>query len=79
MPGRCSHLPKTITLANREREVCGLLADGMSTKAIAQLLDISPGTVRSTIENSIQKLSWRGVFSRRQLVRWVEQQRKAAA
>lgn len=78
MPARCTRLIPTMTLGNREREISGLLADGMNTKAIARLLDISESTARKTIENAIAKLSWKGVYCRAQLVRWVMEQREAA-
>lgn len=46
-------------LTNREREVLFLLAAGVSTKAIAQQLFISPSTVRNHITKILAKLQVR--------------------
>jgi PAS domain S-box-containing protein len=43
-------------LTDREREVLTLLARGLSTKKLAQVLSISPATVRNHIRNILQKL-----------------------
>jgi DNA-binding NarL/FixJ family response regulator len=45
-----------ITLSDREREVLGLLVDGMNYKSIAGKLYISPDTVRNHIRNIYEKL-----------------------
>lgn len=52
-------------LSRREREIVGLLADGNTTKDIADLLNISEHTVRKHRENSLDKL---GAKSTGQLV-----------
>jgi two-component system, NarL family, nitrate/nitrite response regulator NarL len=52
-------------LTSREREVLGLLADGLNQRQIASLLVISPKTVGTHIERILQKL---GVHSRVQAV-----------
>jgi DNA-binding NarL/FixJ family response regulator len=52
-------------LTSREREVLGLLADGLNQRQIATLLVISPKTVGTHIERILQKL---GVHSRAQAV-----------
>jgi DNA-binding response OmpR family regulator len=52
-------------LTGREREVLGLLADGLDQRQIATLLFISPKTVGTHIERILQKL---GVHSRVQAV-----------
>ena len=49
------------SLTRREREVLSLLADGADNDAIAQALVISPQTVRTHIQNVLNKL---GVHSR---------------
>ena len=48
-------------LTRREREVLGLLAEGISNEGIAQALVISPETARTHIQNVLGKL---GVHSR---------------
>jgi PAS domain S-box-containing protein len=48
--------PDNIELSDREREVLALLAQGLSTNAIAQSLTISPTTVRNHIQNILSKL-----------------------
>ena len=47
----------TQDLTNREREVLSLLAQGLSTRDIAQSLSISPSTARNHIQNILQKLN----------------------
>ncbi|HET9439399.1 MAG TPA: response regulator transcription factor [Longimicrobiales bacterium] len=44
-------------LTAREREVVNLIADGLSNKAIARHLDISPHTVKSHVRNVMDKLA----------------------
>ncbi len=43
-------------LTEREREVLSLLAQGLSTKDIAQALSVSPSTTRNHIQNILHKL-----------------------
>lgn len=43
-------------LTRREVEVLQILADGLSTPAVAQQLGVSPFTVRNHIQNALQKL-----------------------
>jgi NarL family two-component system response regulator LiaR len=43
-------------LTAREREVLALLAEGMPNKKIAQVLTVSPGTVRLHVSNILSKL-----------------------
>ena len=52
-------------LTEREREVLGLLAQGVTQKDVAQRLSISPKTVATHIQNLLGKL---GVHSRAELV-----------
>ena len=47
-------------LTNREKEVFDLLIDNMTTKDIANNLNISEKTVRNHISNVIQKLGVKG-------------------
>lgn len=44
-------------LTPRERRVVGLIGDGLSNKAIARELDISPHTVKSHVRNIMDKLA----------------------
>ena len=46
-------------LTRREREVVGLIADGMETPAIAATLHVSQHTVRAHVRNSLKKLDAR--------------------
>ena len=50
-------------LTDREREVLNLIAEGMTNKAIARTLQISPSTVKAHVERVISKL---GVADRTQ-------------
>lgn len=53
------------TLSNREREILGLLADGLGNKQIAAQLGISTNTVKTHLELLFEKL---GVSSRAEAV-----------
>jgi DNA-binding NarL/FixJ family response regulator len=53
------------SLTTREREVCTLLATGLSGEKIAEKLFLSPETVRTHIRNAMQRL---GVKTRAQLI-----------
>ena len=53
------------TLTTREREVCTLLATGLSGEEIAERLFLSAETVRTHIRNAMQRL---GVKTRAQLI-----------
>jgi len=44
-------------LTTRERKVIGLIGSGLSNKAIAQTLGISPHTVKSHVRNVMEKLA----------------------
>ena len=46
----------SVTLSGREIEVLTLLAEGLSTKALAEKLDISHFTARNHIQNILVKL-----------------------
>jgi DNA-binding NarL/FixJ family response regulator len=47
------------SLTRREREIMGLLADGMSGAQIAAKLVLSPETVRTHVRNAMNKLGAR--------------------
>jgi PAS domain S-box-containing protein len=55
-PAPASATPPTQDLTDREREVLALLAQGLSTRDIAQTLSISPSTARNHIQNILHKL-----------------------
>ncbi|MGD8305654.1 MAG: response regulator transcription factor [Ignavibacteria bacterium] len=52
-----SKLRDAIRMTKREREVIGLLSDGLSNKEIAQKMRISTFTVKSHIHNIMEKLA----------------------
>ncbi len=52
-----ANLKKAVCMTKREREVIGLLGDGMSNKEIAQKIHISTYTVKSHIHNIMEKLA----------------------
>src|SRR5277367_4946349 len=60
------------SLTLREEEVAGLLAQGMSNKAIAQSLVIAQRTAATHVANVMVKL---GLTSRSQVAAWVAEQR----
>jgi len=51
--------PTDANLTEREHEILGLLAEGMSNKLIARRLDISNGTVKVHVKNLLRKLNLR--------------------
>jgi DNA-binding NarL/FixJ family response regulator len=57
--------PAGVLLSNRERQVLGLLADGLGNKQIAARLGISTNTVKTHLELLFDKL---GVSSRTEAV-----------
>ncbi|OZA94439.1 MAG: DNA-binding response regulator [Erythrobacter sp. 34-65-8] len=61
LPGRNADV--TTLLTARERDVVGLIADGLTNKEIARRLGISPATVKVHVERIISKL---GVADRTQ-------------
>ena len=54
-------------LTAREREIAALVAEGLSNRAIAQALVISPRTVDGHVEHILSKL---GFGSRAQIASW---------
>ncbi len=56
------------SLSRREREVAQLIAEGMSNRAIAQVLVLSPRTVDRHVERILAKLAF---TSRTQVAAWV--------
>ena len=64
--------PETSGLTRRELEILRLVATGVSTKATAERLQVSPATVRNHVQNIISKL---GVHSRLQAVAYASTHR----
>ncbi|WP_433567374.1 protein kinase domain-containing protein [Nocardia sp. CA-151230] len=62
-------------LTSREREVADLVADGLTNRAIAARLSISPRTAGGHVEHILTKL---GFTSRAQIAGWVAQQNQPA-
>lgn len=58
---------KMSTLTAREREILGLVVQGLTNKQIGEVLSLSPATVRAHIEHVIEKL---GVSNRTQAAVW---------
>ena len=44
------------SLSRREREILGLLSDGLSTDEVAEKLSLSSHTVRTHVKNAMRKL-----------------------
>ena len=63
-------------LTVREREVVNLIADGLSNKAIARHLDISPHTVKSHVRNVMDKLA---LHSRLQIASYLHRASESTA
>jgi DNA-binding NarL/FixJ family response regulator len=52
-----SKLKNAVQMTKREREVIGLLSDGLSNKEIAQKMHVSMFTIKSHIHNIMEKLA----------------------
>lgn len=65
--------PHRIALTRREREILGMLADGLSGAQIAARLSLSPETVRTHVRNAMAKL---GASTRSQAVALALQSRE---
>ena len=50
---------RTARLTRRERDVLELLAEGRATEEVAELLHVSPHTVRSRVKSVLRKLDAR--------------------
>ncbi len=68
-PSAVAHTPAGLT--RREREIVALIAAGLSNKAIAERLFISPATVARHVANILPKL---GFSSRSQVAAWAASQ-----
>jgi len=63
-------------LTDRELEVAGLVAEGLTNQAIARRLSVAPRTAEAHVENIRRKLQ---VRSRAQIAAWVTEQRLRAS
>ena len=61
------HGAAAVTVDSREREVLGLLVEGLSNKEIGARLDLSESVVKATLQRLFEKV---GVRTRAQLVRF---------
>ncbi len=52
-----SKIPRSVKLTKREREIVGLIAEGLSNKEIAQQIHLSPHTVKSHVHSILEKLA----------------------
>lgn len=48
---------EAVRMTHREREVIGLIAEGLSNKEIAQRLSLAPDTVKTHVHNILEKLA----------------------
>jgi len=64
-PARAQEHPQLSTLTDREREVLGLIGQGLNNEEIAQRLFVSPATARTHVSRAMIKL---GARDRAQLV-----------
>lgn len=62
------NLTVSVRMTNREREVIGLIAEGMSNKEIAQSLHLAIDTVKSHVHNILEKLA---LHTRLEIARFV--------
>jgi DNA-binding CsgD family transcriptional regulator len=51
--------PRTAELTRRERDVLERLAEGRATEEVAELLHVSPHTIRSRVKSLLRKLGAR--------------------
>lgn len=65
-----SRAPALADLTNRERDVLALIGEGLSDKAIAARLRVSPGTVRNHAASIYSKLD---VHSRGEAIVWIRE------
>ena len=70
-PAKFPYVPGLEALTTRERQVLLLLAQGLSTDDMADMLNISPATIRNHIQSILSKLN---VHSRLEAVAYAYQQ-----
>lgn len=56
-PGAKKKIQESVQITQREKEVIGLIADGLTNKEIAQKLHLSPHTIKSHVHNILEKLT----------------------
>jgi predicted ATPase/DNA-binding CsgD family transcriptional regulator len=66
---------QSTVLTKREREVAGLVAEGLTNRDIAARLVLSPRTVEGHVEKALTKL---GFTTRTQIANWIAQQHQEA-
>jgi non-specific serine/threonine protein kinase len=66
-----SREPDAVNLTRREQQVADLVAEGLTNRAIAERLVISPRTAQGHVEHVLVKL---GFTSRTQIAAWVAEQ-----
>ena len=71
----CEPTDERMPLTDRELEVAGLVAEGLTNHSIATRLSIAPRTAEAHVENIRRKLQ---VRSRAQIARWVTEHRLRA-
>lgn len=72
LPSPSVNAAQPADLTDREREIVGHIAAGLSNKQIARVLGISDGTVKVHIKNLLRKL---GAHSRLEAALWAVEQR----
>lgn len=71
-----SFIKSSIRLTKRERQVMGLIADGLTNKEIAHQLHLSPHTIKSHVHNILDKLA---LHSRVQIAMYSHESNQAVA
>ncbi|MFC9838455.1 ATP-binding protein [Rhodococcus sp. NPDC127530] len=72
IPRPAGQAPEVSTLSRREQQVAELVAEGLTNRAIAAKLFISPRTAQGHVERILSKL---GYTSRTQIAAWLIEQR----
>ncbi|MEX2403968.1 MAG: response regulator transcription factor [Balneolales bacterium] len=56
-PKAMKKINESLQITQREKEVIGLIADGLTNKEIGQKLNLSPHTIKSHVHNILEKLT----------------------
>jgi DNA-binding NarL/FixJ family response regulator len=65
-------LRESVQITQREKEVIGLISDGLTNKDIASTLFISPNTIKSHVHNILEKLT---LNSRLQIAKYANERK----